>query len=298
MKDNQTSLRAAARLSNREVQRRSAARQRLLPAFLAGSAIFFVGAVIFASEFAGARGWFNPVALPDIAPPVLQAPVRMPVADRPVPDRPVHLRRKFVPTPTTGGGRAICVRLCDGFFFPSVITSGSDEACASQCPDAPTAFYSAPAGSDKIEDAVSLSGAPYSALAVADRHQLSFDNTCTCHRSFTRSYLADLLRDRTLRNGDLVMTANGFAVFRSDKSGAVSAANFVALSKSSGIPKNFRPELTAMERAGKWDRQSGPYSYSPTDAVASSAAVVTAITTTLALRLRKGITVDDGDATR
>ena len=139
---------------------------------------------------------------------------------------------------------------------------------------------------------------PYSALAVADRHKLSFDNTCTCHRSFTRSYLADLLRDRTLRNGDLVMTANGFAVFRSDRSGAVSAANFVALSKSSSVPKNFRPELTAMERAGIWDRQSGPYSYSSTDAVASSGAVVTAITTTVPLRLRKGITVDDGDATR
>ncbi|MFZ2108668.1 MAG: hypothetical protein WAV18_25400 [Roseiarcus sp.] len=52
---------------------------------------------------------------------------------------------------------------------------------------------------------MSLSGAPYSALAVEDHHKLSFDNTCTSHRSFTRSYLADLLRDRTLRNGDLVM---------------------------------------------------------------------------------------------
>ena len=100
-------------------------------------------------------------------------------------------------------------------------------------------------------------------------------------------------------DGDLVMTANGFAVFRSDKSGAVSAANFIALSKSSSVPKNFRPELTAMERAGIWDRQSGPYSDSSADAVASSAAVVTAVTTTVAPRLRKGVvTVDDGDPTR
>jgi hypothetical protein len=294
MKDDQTSLLSAARLSDPVVQRVSAPRRPLLPAFLTGSTIFFVGAVLFAGKFAGANGAWKPPF--DISAPVVEAPVRMPVADRPV-----HLRRKFTATATANarGGRAICVRLCDGFFFPSVITSGSDEACASQCPDAPTAFYSQPAGSDKIEDAVSLSGAPYSALAVADHHQLSFDNTCTCHRSFTRSYLADLLRDRTLRNGDLVMTANGFAVFRSDKSGAVSAANFVALSKSSSVPKNFRPELTAMERAGIWDRQSGPYSYSSADAVASSAAVVTAVTTTIAPRLRKGIvTVDDGDATR
>jgi hypothetical protein len=54
-----------------------------------------------------------------------------------------------------------------------------------------------------------------------------------------------------------------------------------------------------MERAGIWNRQSGPYSYSSADAVASSAAVVTAVTTPVAPRLRKGIiTVDDGDATR
>ena len=156
MKHDQTSLRSAARLLNPVVQQVSAPRQRLLPAFLTGSTIFFVGAVLFAGEFAGANGAWKPPF--DIsAPAVVEAPVRLPVADRPV-----HLRRKFVATATANavGGRAICVRLCDGFFFPSVITSGSDEACASQCPDAPTAFYSEPAGSDKIEDAVSLSGAP------------------------------------------------------------------------------------------------------------------------------------------
>ena len=51
----------------------------------------------------------------------------------------------------------------------SVLSSGGDEACASQCPDAPTAFYSMPAGSEKIDDAVSLTGAPYSALPVRNR---------------------------------------------------------------------------------------------------------------------------------
>ena len=178
-------------------------------------------------------------------------------------------------------------------------SSGGDEACASQCPDAPTAFYREPAGSDQIEDAVSLSGAPYSALPVADRSQTSFDETCTCHRSFNRSYLADLLHDRTLRNGDLVMTTKGFTVFKSDKSGSISAANFVALSQSTNVPSSARPELTAMERAGVWDRQSGPYSYSAPEAAAPSAATAdAAVTPTATPRPRKGIvTVDDGDAT-
>jgi hypothetical protein len=177
-----------------------------------------------------------------------------------------------------------------------VTNSGGDEACASQCPDAPTAFYRQPSGSDRIDDAVSLTGARYSALPVANRSQTSFDETCTCHRSFNRSYLADLLRDRTLRNGDLVMTTKGFAVFRSDKSGSVSAASFVALSQSANVPVASRLELTAMERAGVWDRQSGPYSYSAS--AAGPAAPATAAVPTATPRPRKGIvTVDDGDAT-
>lgn len=258
--------------------------------FAMGSAIFLLGAVL-ANEFAGARGAFSlgaPTGLGtvfDAPPPVSLAPDRALV--RPV-DRRFH--RKYV---TNRGNRAaVCVRLCDGFYFPSVNTSGGDEGCASQCPDAPTAFYSEPPGSDIIEDAVSLQGAPYSALPVANRHQKSFDNTCTCHRSFVRSYLADILRDRTLRDGDVVMTAKGFTVFKSNKSRAVSAANFVALSESRDLAKNWRAELTAMERAGMWERQSGPYSY-------SYPAIQTTQTSAAAPRLRKGIvTVDNGDAPR
>jgi len=255
-----------------------------------GSAIFFVGALFLADEFAGARGAFNmgpPTGIGtvfDAPPPESVAPEFRPV------ERPAHARRKYA---TNRGSRAaMCVRLCDGFYFPSVSKSGGDESCASQCPDAPMAFYSEPPGSDRIEDAASLQGAPYSALPVANRHQTSFDGTCTCHRSFVRSYLADLLRDPTLRDSDLVMTAKGFAVFKSDKSRAVSATNFVALSQSPNVAKNWRAELTAMERAGMWERQSGPYSY-------SYPATETTQTSTAAPRLHKGtVTVDNGDAPR
>jgi hypothetical protein len=259
-----------------------------------------------ADEFAGARGSFNfnigpPTGLGtvfDAPPPVFVAPEVRPIERevRPI-ERRAHARRNYA---TNRGNRAanhgsraaMCVRLCDGFYFPSVNTSGGDEGCASQCPDAPTAFYSEPPGSDRIEDAVSLQGAPYSALPVANRHQTSFDSTCTCHRSFLRSYLADLLRDRTLRDGDLVMTANGFAVFKSDKSRAVSAANFVALSQSPNVATNLRAELTAMERAGMWDRQSGPYSY-------SYPATETTQTSAVGPRLHRGtVTVDNGNAAR
>ena len=193
-----------------------------------------------------------------------------------------HARRATV----AASGRAVCVRLCDGFFFPSAVTSGGDEACASQCPDAPTAIYYQ--RSDGIDDAVSARGELYSALPVANRNQAAFDETCSCHKSLTRSYVADLLRDRTLRNGDLLMTPNGFTVFRSGKSSAVSQSDFVTLSKASDVPKSARAELTAMEHAGVWDRQFGAYSYSSPPEAASATP-----------RPRKGmVTVDDGESAR
>jgi hypothetical protein len=278
--DCQTSCRSPVPPSDRANERRNAARRRLPVALLTGSAMFAIGAVLFVGDFAGARGAFGPGAPLDLG-PAFEAPAAPPEG---IQDRPVRAKRKAA---NFGGGRAICVRLCDGFFFPSVMLSGGDEACASQCPDAPTAFYSEPAGSDRIEDAVSLRGESYAALPAADRHRTAFDGACTCHRSLTRSYLADLLRDRTLRDGDLVMTAKGFTVYRSDRSSALSAANFVALSQSSGVPKASLPELAAMERAGAWDRQSGSYSHASTAAVAAAEAASIP-------RLHRGtVTVDD-----
>jgi hypothetical protein len=257
------------------------------PALLMGSTLFLVGVLLFAAEYAGAMGG-NPLAVINAAPTfnspssdsaALPAAPRRAYAPRRIFGRQIHLARR---TKTDHGGLAMCVRLCDGFYFPNVVTSGGDEACASQCPDAPTASYSVPPGSDNIDDAVSLTGAPYSALPVAHRYQMSFDDTCTCHRSSAKSYVADLLRDRTLRDGDLVMTSKGFMIFKGTRSGAVSASSFVALSQST-VPNAARLELTAMERAGIGERQSGLYSYSSANATA---------------HLHKGIvTIDDDSGT-
>jgi len=259
----------------------AAAWRRPAAAFLVGAAMFVGGATLFLGEYAGARGAFTP-------PMQLEGAVSTEPSASRDDSAPVRHTHRVA---SSGRGRAVCVRLCDGFFFPSVVSSGGDEACASQCPDAPTALYYEPAGSDTIENAVSLSGASYSALPVANRSQTSFDETCSCHKSYTRSYMADLMRDRTLRNGDIVMTDSGFTVFRSGKSSAISPSSFVALAQAAGVSKGLRADLGAMEHAGVWDRQSGAYS--------SSSPASGSDTASAAARSHKGIvTVDDGDSPR
>jgi hypothetical protein len=177
------------------------------------------------------------------------------VAAIPAVDVPTDLK----PRDTRAGGRAVCVRLCDGFFFPNATSSGGDEACAAQCPDAPTARYTEPADSDRIEDAVSTRGALYTALPIASRYRTTLDNTCTCHRSPTRSFSESLLNDPTLRIGDVVMTPKGFVVFQDAKTGPITSADFVALSQARSLPKDLRATLIDMERAGPSQRQIGAY---------------------------------------
>ena len=146
-----------------------------------------------------------------------------------------------------GYGAAVCVRLCDGSFFPTASVSGGEAACASQCPDAPTALYTMP--TDRIEDAISSAGVPYSKLPVAKRYQTSFNNTCTCHRgTVATTAVRDLLNDTTLRKGDVVMTGEGFRVYEGGGYGPSSARDFVALSKAS-LTKSQRASLAEMERA-------------------------------------------------
>jgi len=146
-----------------------------------------------------------------------------------------------------GYGTPVCVRLCDGFFFPTTSTAGGDAACAAQCPDAPTALYTMPG--EHIEDAVSSTGKPYTQLSVAKRYQTSFENTCTCRRDNVASRANEILHDSTLRKGDVVMTADGFKVYEGNGYSATTQRDFVAVSRAGSVSKEERATLAAMERA-------------------------------------------------
>ncbi len=91
------------------------------------------------------------------------------------------------PVQAHAGSYAVCVRTCDGSFFPvSYSGAGSradslEDVCRSLCPNADMALYSFPFGGT-IEEAASPTGEPYANLPNAGKFEKSFDPSCSCRR--------------------------------------------------------------------------------------------------------------------
>ena len=112
------------------------------------------------------------------------------------------------------GSYAVCVRTCDGSFFPvSYSGAGSradslEEVCRALCPNADVALYSFPFGGT-IDEAASTAGEPYSNLPNAGKFQTTDDPNCSCRRK--GQTWADALADAEARYGhekhDIIVTA-------------------------------------------------------------------------------------------
>jgi Protein of unknown function (DUF2865) len=87
----------------------------------------------------------------------------------------------------SAGSYAVCVRTCDGSFFPvSYSGSGSrsdslEDVCHSLCPNADVQLYSFPFGGT-IDQAVSSTGERYVDMPNALKFQVSVDPSCSCRR--------------------------------------------------------------------------------------------------------------------
>jgi hypothetical protein len=100
-----------------------------------------------------------------------------------VPQTPIY--RSIDPN---GRYRSVCVRLCDGFFYPiSYATYGAHLAndatqCQSNCA-APAELYVYRNPGQEIEQAVSLNGSAYMDLPVALRFRKEYVNGCSCKQA-------------------------------------------------------------------------------------------------------------------
>ncbi|MGC1578870.1 MAG: DUF2865 domain-containing protein [Beijerinckiaceae bacterium] len=86
-----------------------------------------------------------------------------------------------------GSGTPVCVRLCDGYFFPLASLGSRGRAdtagmCQAQCPGAETEAFSMGAGDD-IEHAVGEGGKSYMELENALRYQKATVPDCSCRKA-------------------------------------------------------------------------------------------------------------------
>ncbi len=117
--------------------------------------------------------------------------------------------------PQVGGGgyRTLCVRTCDGYYFPiSYSTSPTrfpedEQSCKQLCPAAEAVLYSHRNPGEDVSQAVSGSGRPYRDLPNAFRYRREFNPSCSC-RLAGQSWADALgqIKDSTVERGDIVVT--------------------------------------------------------------------------------------------
>jgi hypothetical protein len=114
--------------------------------------------------------------------------------------------------PLSGTYRTLCVRTCDGYYFPisySTVPSkfGDDERlCQRLCPASEAVLYSHRNPGEDVTRAVAASGRSYSELPTAFAYRKAFNNACSC-RAPGQSW-ADALKqldDQTVERGDIVV---------------------------------------------------------------------------------------------
>lgn len=99
----------------------------------------------------------------------------------PKPERP--RRRRDAPKAETY--RTLCVRLCDGFYFPISFSTlrgrfaVDAKQCEQSCPTRSRLFVHRNPGQD-VDDMVDLDGRPYRSLPTAFLHRAQYVADCTC----------------------------------------------------------------------------------------------------------------------
>jgi Protein of unknown function (DUF2865) len=85
----------------------------------------------------------------------------------------------------SGTYRTLCVRLCDGYYWPISFATGEDaferdsKACARSCEQPAALYYHANPGGEP-EQMVSLDGKPYTNLRTAFLYRTVYDPACKC----------------------------------------------------------------------------------------------------------------------
>jgi hypothetical protein len=140
-----------------------------------------------------------------------------------------------------GGRKLVCVRTCDGFFFPLSARPEDGDVegmCQSLCPGAETAVFRMPDGG-AIQEAVSTHGQAYTALPNALKYRTSVDKGCAC-KGEGQSWAQALTKAESMiarRSSDIVVDA-------------AIAAKMAQASASGAASKSSKRKAPAIEPGG------------------------------------------------
>ncbi len=118
------------------------------------------------------------------------------------------------PGPMGGTFRTICVRTCDGYYYPISFATSPDrfrddeQTCQRMCPAAEVSLYTYHNPGEEVAQAVSLNGRLYSELPTAFSYRKALNPACSCRRP--GESWAEALKvygsDDTIAPGDVVVT--------------------------------------------------------------------------------------------
>jgi hypothetical protein len=115
--------------------------------------------------------------------------------------------------PPSGTYRTLCVRTCDGYYFPISYSTvpgkfaDDENLCRRLCPATEVALFSHRNPGEDVARAVSASGKIYTELPNAFSYRKQFNAACSC-RAPGQSWAEALKQvdDQTLERGDIVVT--------------------------------------------------------------------------------------------
>jgi hypothetical protein len=116
--------------------------------------------------------------------------------------------------PPSGTYRTVCVRSCDGFYFPISFATvparfqDDEKSCKSLCPAAEASLFTYRNPGEDMNQAVSINGQPYSSSPNAFRYRQEFNPSCACKAAGqTWSDALKTIDDKgSVEQGDIIVT--------------------------------------------------------------------------------------------
>ncbi len=127
-----------------------------------------------------------------------------------------------------GTFRTICVRSCDGYYYPISFATTSDRfrddemTCQRMCPASEVSLYTYHNPGEEVAQAVSLSGRLYSELPTAFSYRKALNPACSCRKpgeSWAEALKANG-NDDTVVPGDVVVTEKNAKILSQPRIGA------------------------------------------------------------------------------